>query len=102
MWITNLFVDRPCTVLLSGIFFLFLVTVLSGALGYFEVMPSNNREYLVWTDQKVKDWDMLNAAKEAIQEAKASDKPMTERIQNTLKWNPAILVSSPSGNENLL
>jgi len=50
----------------------------------------------------VKDWDMQNAAKEAIQEAKASDKPMTERIQNTLEWNPAILVSSPSGNENLL
>jgi len=42
----------------------------------------------------VKDWDMQNAAKEAIQEAKASDKPMTERIQNTLEWNPAILVSA--------
>merc|ERR1712086_577419 len=58
MMITNLFVDKPCTVLLSGIFFLFLVTILSAALGYFEVMPSNNREYLVWSDQKVKDWDM--------------------------------------------
>jgi len=92
MMITNLFVDRPCTVLLSGIFFLFLVTFLSAGLGYFEVKPSNNREYLVWTDQKVKDWDMLNAAKEAIQEAKASDKPMAERIQNTRRWNPVILI----------
>jgi len=66
MAITNLFVDRPFTVLCSGIGVLFLITFISSALGYFDIADQHNREFLVWSDDKVRDWDMLEAAKEAI------------------------------------
>ena len=66
MRITNLFVDRPITVLVTGIVVLFLITFISAALGYFDIAVQHNREFLVWSDDKVKDWDMLEAAKEAI------------------------------------
>lgn len=102
MKITNLFVERPCTVLSSGIAVLFLITFLSSALGYFDIAIQHNREFLVWSDDKVKDWDMQEAAKEAITAAKASKGPMKERVQNTPFWNPAILINGPTGNENLL
>jgi len=79
MKITNLFVDRPITVLCTGIMILFLITFISSALGYFDIAIQHNREVLVWSDDKVKDWDMLEAAKEAIQSAKSEDGPVGER-----------------------
>ena len=66
MMITNMFVDKPITVLFVGILVLFMITFISAGLGYFDIAVQHNREFLVWSDEKVRDWDMLEAAKEAI------------------------------------
>ena len=55
--LTSLFVDRPICVLLVGFFILFILSAISFQAGYFDLTPQNNREFLVWTDQKVIDWD---------------------------------------------
>lgn len=55
--LTSLFVDKPLCVLLVGFLILFILSAISVAAGYFDLTPPNNRDYLVWDDQKVIDWD---------------------------------------------
>lgn len=100
-WLTNQYVDRPCCVLTTGIILLFIISGASFALGYYDLNPQNNREYLVWTDSMVVDWDKQNAAKEALLKAQG-DTQLPVRIQNTPWWNPVILFMGPTQKENLL
>ena len=97
----SLFVDRPLCVLLVGFTSLLVVTAISFALGYFDLSPQNNREFLVWTNQKVIDWDKQVAGKEAVLAAQGEDE-LPVRMQNTQWWNPVILVRTPDDQESLL
>lgn len=72
MAITNMFVDKPCTVLIIGFVTLIACSVLSFSLGFFKQAPQSNRELLVWDDERVKAWDMQEAAKDAILGARGS------------------------------
>lgn len=99
--LTALFVERPVCVLLVGFLTLFIISAISFALGYFDLTPQNNREFLVWTDQKVIDWDKRVAGKEAILAAQGKEE-LPVRMQNTQWWNPVILVNTPNDDESLL
>lgn len=58
MKITNLFVDRPCTVMLSGFVVLILIAAASYMLGLFEMTEQHRREYLIWDDDATNVYDM--------------------------------------------
>lgn len=49
-----------------GFFILFVISGISQALGYFDLNPQHNREFLVWSHETVVAWDKQIAAKEAI------------------------------------
>lgn len=59
--------------LVVGIITLVIISGMSVALGYFDLTVQNNREYLVWTDQKVIDWDKQVAAKDALLAAQGKE-----------------------------
>lgn len=99
--LTSNFVDRPCCVLSIGFLTLFLISVVAQMGEMFTQSDGHNRDYLIWTDQKVIDYDKLVAGRETIQAAQAKDE-LPIRIQNTEGINPFILISSPNEKENLL
>lgn len=100
-WLTHQYVDRPFCVLGVGFLVLFVLSGASFALGYYDLTPQHNREYLVWTDEQVIAWDKQIAGKEALLAAQG-DIPLEVRIQNTPWWNPIILFKGPTEKENLL
>jgi len=65
-WITTLFVERPIIVLLIGTIVLFLMSILSFQLGYFSLSDQNGRDFLIWDNSKVIDFDKQVAGREAI------------------------------------
>ena len=101
MKLTSLYVDRPFCFLVSGFIMLLMVSMFSSSQGYFELSSINNRDYLVWNSQEVNDWDKEMAGREAILEAQSQDQKAI-RIQNTLAWNPIILIKAPNKTESLL
>ena len=66
MRLTTLYVERPCTVLSIGFVLLILVSAVSAALGYFDLNPQHNREFLVWDHEATVAWDKQIAGKEAL------------------------------------
>lgn len=67
MWLTKIIVKKTWLILTITIVFALLVSVLAFIFGGFKITEDNNRDYLVWSSQLVKDWDMLELAKEAVQ-----------------------------------
>jgi len=65
MWITNLFVESPCKVMLGGYAALIILAFLAISFGYFEVDDGESgRDFLIWNDPIVLDYTMLVAAEE--------------------------------------
>lgn len=46
--------------------FLLILTFGANALGYFELTPQNNREYLIWSDERAMAFDKLIVAEEYL------------------------------------
>ena len=67
MWFTKLIVTKTWLVLLLSVSFILLMTFLCVVLGGFELSDEHDRDYLVWDDKLVKEWDMLELGKERIQ-----------------------------------
>ena len=61
-----MYVDHPCKLIVFGYLFLFICTILSFSLGYFKLDEVGDRDYLVWTDEKVEAWDQLKVAEEYL------------------------------------
>ena len=92
--ITSAFVDRPICLLIFFLLVLLAISIISASLGYFELSDSTNRDFLVWDHQKVIDYDMMVAGKEAIQIAAGlTEKPI--RMQNADAWNAMVLIKAP-------
>lgn len=66
MWITNLFIARPCTVIWLGMLVLFVISGAANELGYFEMDDQTNRDYLVLDDKKTVSWDKMVVGEEYI------------------------------------
>ena len=99
--LTSAFIDRPICLIVVSVLALVALSAISFSLGYFKLSDSTNRDFLVWDDQKVIDYDMMVAGKEAIQVAAGQDqKPV--RMQTASPWNAIVLIKAPEGNDNLL
>jgi len=61
--LTNLFVHRPCLVILVIYMCLIAITSFVLYMNWFEPTVQTPRDYLIWTDQKTIDFDKFNAAK---------------------------------------
>ena len=66
MSMTNCCVDFPCTILVTAFLFFVGMAALALTLNYFQYDYTNRRDFLIWDDAKVKDWDMQEAAKNTI------------------------------------
>lgn len=65
-WLTNFFVKRPCVCLILIYGFLIYLTRVAFTNDMFSLADTNGRDFLVWSDPKVKDDDMRNIAREYI------------------------------------
>lgn len=74
MRLTNWFVDRPCTVMLTGFGILILITAASYLLGFFKMNEQHRREYLIWDDKLTNTYDMRQAAIDEILASKGEQK----------------------------
>jgi hypothetical protein len=61
MIVTNCCVDYPCCILLLAMIFYAGMSLLALRMDYFVFNTQNERDYLVWSDEKVKTWDMRTA-----------------------------------------
>lgn len=59
-------VDRPKCCLSSAIMALVVVSVFYVYGGYFQTNDLTNRDFLVWENQMIVDWDMQVAGKQAV------------------------------------
>lgn len=59
-------VDRPICCLSTAILTLFVISVFYVTEGYFEPNSLSNRDFLVWENQMIIDWDMQVAGKQAV------------------------------------
>lgn len=66
MMLTNIFVRGPQWCLLAAFFALMYMTQVSMKGGMFNLEEQSGRDFLVWTDPKVKADDMRNIAREYI------------------------------------
>lgn len=66
IWLTNMFVRRPCLLLIVSFILLAYMSRVSFKNGYFDLADSEGRDFLVWSDPKVKVDDMRNLAREYI------------------------------------
>ena len=101
IWITNLFVNRPWTVLIIGYLILIAATVVAVVNDYFALTPQNNRDFLIWDDERVIPWDMQQAGRNAILAAQSSTK-VSERVQDVSWWNAIMVYQVRNENESLL
>lgn len=70
---------------------LFILTFCASALGYFDLTPQNNREYLIWSDERAMAWDKLTVAEEFLLANAAGDGDQPLRMTSVKTWNPMIL-----------
>ena len=94
-WLTNQFVDRPCTIILLCMLLLLIVTVVSYSLGYFEMDPQSNREFLLWDDPRTIAMDKQSVAYDALKLAEGGQQKAL-RTQTMLDWNAILLYMAPS------
>jgi hypothetical protein len=74
LWIANQFVIRPCTVLSIGFVSLLVIAFITNELGYFEMNEQGNRDFLIWDNDIVIDWDMRNLGRDFIEKYDGGDK----------------------------
>ena len=60
---TNKCVERPFLICCSGFVFMITCTIIAFFADYFSLNDPNDREYAIWEDQRIIDWDMVEAAK---------------------------------------
>lgn len=62
--LTDLFIRRPCLCIISQMIFLFMLFGIANQLDYFALDPPNNREYVIWDNDRAIEWDKLTVAEE--------------------------------------
>lgn len=64
--LTKLFVNKPCCVILVGFLIMFLITGVVGAAGWLLPNDPLDRDYMVWDDKFVNDFDKSILAKREL------------------------------------
>lgn len=66
MWLTNMFVERPFIVMILVIVTAIICSIISIALDGFKMAEKHDREYMIWDNQRVKDFDMFAIMRKAF------------------------------------
>jgi len=86
IWITNLFVDRPISVLSFSCLILLAISVAAFSLGYFDQDPQSDRDFLIWDDPIIVNFDKLFLAKEYIEKYGSGDGDKPTRLSPVENW----------------
>ena len=62
-WATNLCVDKPGWCCGISYIILLAITIVAFSLKYFDLNEPGYRDFLIWDNQRIIDWDMLEEAK---------------------------------------
>ena len=96
MWATNCCVNRPALCCSISYIILFAICVIAFALNYFELNEPGYRDYLIWDNQRIIDWDMLEAAKIDLLKSD-DDKAKPERSEKMSRLKVVYLYKSKTG-----
>lgn len=69
MWITNLFVDKPCIPICACYLWLVICLFVAGGAGWMTPVLGGSRDYNIWTDPVQIDWDIYSLAAKDISDA---------------------------------
>jgi hypothetical protein len=102
MWLTDVFIRYPCRFILIGYFLLtinfIIIRLESGPISFIQ----GDRDFLIYDDPKVKDWDKMRVAEDYLLSAsEGSDNLKALRRTKVKKWSPIIVFFSKNGS-NLL
>lgn len=64
MWLTNKFIEKPVLILIIFIVFFFACLGLAVGANMAKMAESNNRDYLIWNNERVQDYDMFMEAQQ--------------------------------------
>jgi hypothetical protein len=97
--LTDLFVNRPCSVILAGVLVLVGITGYSIWQDLFQVTEPSARDYLIWDAQDTFYRDMKNLAIDTLMMGDTSDDPdSTTDLQSSviLRWSTMIIYEAVS------
>jgi len=80
MLLTTAFVNHPCKFIISSFIVMILLGVLAFQLKYFEYTPSTDRDYYIWTDERVVAWDKLTVAEDFLLTYSDGEEPKPLRM----------------------
>jgi len=64
--LTNMMVNRPCCVVLISFAVMILISAFVAYMGWLQPNDPNDRDYLVWGDEYVTNFDMAKLAKKVL------------------------------------
>lgn len=67
LWFSKILVHYTWVVITLSLAFIIILTILTVALGGFDLADQGNRDYLIWDAKEVEEYDMLELTKEKIQ-----------------------------------
>ena len=66
MWITDFYIQHPCKVILIGYGLMIIIAIILQVGGNSTSMIQSERDYLIWEDDKVKNWDKMRVAEDFL------------------------------------
>ena len=66
--LTDVFVNRPCTVIMLGLLLLFVITGFVVQQEWFTASEQTERDYLIWSDPATIDRDKVRRAEDTLAE----------------------------------
>lgn len=97
LWLTRQFIKRPVIVMLITIVAVFLAIGVSIALEGFKQTESHDREYLIWDDIRVENFDLFFLMRQEFMQGQSdSGKQIPERSQEQIDWATSIIIKSDS------
>ena len=91
--LTKLFVNKPCWVILIGFAIMFVITGVVGAAGWLLPNDPLDRDYMVWEDKYVNDFDKSILAKRELLVSGDDVAPLQSQIQ--IDWTVMLVYSPP-------
>lgn len=98
--LTRFMVDRACCFLLSAVFLLLLMAIAVALLGMLNPSDPNTRDYLVWGDKYVTNFDKTQLALTELSLTSTNDK-VALQSQAVGNWAIILIYKATSGNSNL-
>lgn len=90
MDLTNYFVSNPCTIISISLLILIIFTIIAFGHNLFEINQNSGRDYLIWSDPIVMDYDKKTVAEEYVKSKQTSGlQPV--RVETVSDWNAILL-----------